>query len=139
MIQFAAQQLIQYRDVLLANTTESWKGLWVHIVGPQSQTLGIWCTGNGWAALGMARVLATIKHYPKARGKFPREEKELVNTMMSMFNGLKGVNVSVEYHQRNKKQDTVLKRKASDSSATIPRDSCETISLVMFKVKIQEM
>ena len=49
-----------YRQVLKANTTDSWKGLWHHIVGPESQDLGLWSTGNAWAAAGMTRVLATV-------------------------------------------------------------------------------
>lgn len=65
LMKTAVNQATKYRQVLRANTTASWEGLWVHIVGPQSQTLGIWSTGNGWAALGMVRVLATIKHWSR--------------------------------------------------------------------------
>lgn len=61
----AYYQCKYYREVLQANTTADWKGLWTHIVGPQSQTLGIWLTGNGWAALGMLRVYATILHWER--------------------------------------------------------------------------
>lgn len=53
-----------YRQVLHANTTASYKGLWEHIIGPQSQDTGLWATGNGWAAYGMARVLATVLKAP---------------------------------------------------------------------------
>ncbi|KAJ6627444.1 hypothetical protein B0H10DRAFT_1941186 [Mycena sp. CBHHK59/15] len=41
-------------------------GLWEHIIGPQSQDTGLWSTGNGWAAMGMARVLATVMKAPVA-------------------------------------------------------------------------
>lgn len=61
----AVDQAKYYRQVLQANTTESWKGLWVHIVGPQSATYGIWLTGNGWAALGMVRILAVMSNWPR--------------------------------------------------------------------------
>ncbi|KAK7989918.1 hypothetical protein PG989_010233 [Apiospora arundinis] len=40
------------------------EGLWHHIIGPQTQDLGIWSTGNAWAAAGMARVLATALKFP---------------------------------------------------------------------------
>ncbi|KAK8055647.1 hypothetical protein PG993_000874 [Apiospora rasikravindrae] len=39
-------------------------GLWHHIIGPQTQDLGIWSTGNAWAAAGMTRVLATALKFP---------------------------------------------------------------------------
>ncbi|KAI5861900.1 hypothetical protein GGS23DRAFT_611022 [Durotheca rogersii] len=44
------------RDAAGGNATD---GLWRHIVGPQSEDLGLWSTGNAWAAAGMSRVLAT--------------------------------------------------------------------------------
>ncbi|ESK86686.1 hypothetical protein Moror_10933 [Moniliophthora roreri MCA 2997] len=55
-----------YRQVLKANlpATISYAGLWKHIVGPQSADHGLWATGNGWAAGGMARVLATVIKAP---------------------------------------------------------------------------
>ncbi|KAF9039464.1 hypothetical protein BDZ89DRAFT_945434 [Hymenopellis radicata] len=46
-----------YREVLQSTGT----GAWSHIIGPQSYDPGHWSTGNGWAAAGMSRVLATIK------------------------------------------------------------------------------
>jgi hypothetical protein len=49
-----------YRQILKPNITDSWKGVWHHIVGPTSQDLGFWSTGHGWAAAGMTRVLATV-------------------------------------------------------------------------------
>jgi rhamnogalacturonyl hydrolase YesR len=99
MVIDAADQILLYRNVLLANTTQSWNGLWVHIVGPQSQTKGIWATGNGWAALGMARVLATIKAWPNTTAS-PDHINRLQTAMMAIFNGLTGVDVSVLQHKR---------------------------------------
>ncbi|KAK0200675.1 hypothetical protein DFS33DRAFT_1265762 [Desarmillaria ectypa] len=57
-----------YREVLQATniSSESYDGVWMHIIGPQSQDVGLWSTGNGWAAGGMARVLATIMKAPVA-------------------------------------------------------------------------
>ncbi|KAJ7624595.1 hypothetical protein FB45DRAFT_1060853 [Roridomyces roridus] len=66
-----------YREVLLFNSSASTfsplgtsptNGLWHHIIGPQSQDLGLWSTSNGWAAGGMARVLQTIIKAPVALG-----------------------------------------------------------------------
>ncbi|KAJ7147627.1 Six-hairpin glycosidase-like protein [Mycena crocata] len=51
-----------YRDVLKSDG-----GLWQHIVGPQAADPGHWSTGNGWAAAGMTRVLATIMRAPVAQ------------------------------------------------------------------------
>ncbi|KAF9049365.1 hypothetical protein BDZ89DRAFT_1089091 [Hymenopellis radicata] len=57
-----------YRAVLqdTAIADQSFNGVWHHIIGPQSQDLGLWSTGNGWAAGGMTRILATIMHAPMA-------------------------------------------------------------------------
>ena len=48
-----------YRDVLQPKNNQT-KGLWQHIIGPESRDTGLWSTGNGWAAAGMTRVLATV-------------------------------------------------------------------------------
>lgn len=42
-------------------------GAWMHIIGPQNQDTGLWSTGNGWAAAGMTRVLATFLKSPFAQ------------------------------------------------------------------------
>ena len=39
----------------------------MHIMGPQNQNTGLWPTGNGWAAAGMTRVLATFLKSPFAQ------------------------------------------------------------------------
>ncbi|KAI1342151.1 hypothetical protein F5Y15DRAFT_374358 [Xylariaceae sp. FL0016] len=59
----AMRQCLLYRDVLAvpSDADDDAAGLWHHIIGPESQDLGIWSTGNGWAAAGMARVYATAK------------------------------------------------------------------------------
>ncbi|KAJ7480229.1 hypothetical protein B0H11DRAFT_2025343 [Mycena galericulata] len=77
LLQTAYLQAGLYRQVLLFNSnsatpspagTSSTNGLWQHIVGPQSADPGLWSTGNGWAAAGMARVLATVIKAPVALG-----------------------------------------------------------------------
>lgn len=68
LLKTTVSQITLQRQILQLNGTSPYKGLWQHIVGPSSQTLGLWSTGNAWAALGMARVLATIKNWSKSAG-----------------------------------------------------------------------
>ncbi|KAF9446026.1 hypothetical protein P691DRAFT_795013 [Macrolepiota fuliginosa MF-IS2] len=58
-----------YRQVLRYNGKDQYNGLWMHIIGPQSQDTGLWSTGNAWAAAGMARVLATVINAPVAKSQ----------------------------------------------------------------------
>ncbi|KAI1273633.1 hypothetical protein F5Y07DRAFT_376174 [Xylaria sp. FL0933] len=67
LLRVAIEQCLLYRDVLAVPHGADAAGLWHHIIGPQNQDLGIWSTGNAWAAAGMARVLATAKKSPWAR------------------------------------------------------------------------
>jgi len=57
-----------YRQILQSNTTLSYKGAWEHIIGPANKDTGLWSTGNGWAAAGMTRVLATVMKAPVTQG-----------------------------------------------------------------------
>ncbi|KAJ7728269.1 hypothetical protein DFH07DRAFT_1066405 [Mycena maculata] len=75
LLETAYLQCGLYRQVLLFNSdsatpsavgSSATNGLWQHIVGPQSADPGLWSTGNGWAAAGMARVLATVIKAPIA-------------------------------------------------------------------------
>jgi rhamnogalacturonyl hydrolase YesR len=61
----AVQQCSLYRAVLVSRSPPGGRGngLWQHIVGPEKADPGYWSTSNGWAAAGMCRVLATIKHW----------------------------------------------------------------------------
>lgn len=62
MVQNAYNQCKLYRQYLRDNSTGA-NGLWKHILlGSGVQDNGHWSTGNGWAAAGMLRVLATIKN-----------------------------------------------------------------------------
>ncbi|EIW72178.1 hypothetical protein M231_01851 [Tremella mesenterica] len=57
LLQLAYTQCALYRDVLRQDS-----GLWAHIVmGTGASDPGLWLTGNGWAAMGMIRVLNTIR------------------------------------------------------------------------------
>jgi len=60
LLKESVRQCALYRQVLQANITADWTGVWSHIVGPANQDLGLWSTGNAWAAAGMTRVLATV-------------------------------------------------------------------------------
>jgi rhamnogalacturonyl hydrolase YesR len=64
LLQDTYKQCGLYRDVL--QSTDQGPGLWKHIVGPEGADPGHWATGNGWAAAGMARVLATLLRAPVA-------------------------------------------------------------------------
>lgn len=83
----AAKQAGLYREILQANTTAAWKGLWTHIVGPESQTLGIWLTGNGWAAMGMSRVLATLLHWPATANTSKSQQANLKKWIYEILHG----------------------------------------------------
>lgn len=95
LLRQAVRQCGLYREVLQANTTASWDGLWTHIVGPQSQTLGVWATGNGWAALGMARVLATVTNWSVSAG-WLTEQAQLKRWIMEILDGADEVQVDPE-------------------------------------------
>ncbi|KAI0198286.1 hypothetical protein F4808DRAFT_436491 [Astrocystis sublimbata] len=66
LLRVAVEQCLLYRDVLAVPDEADAAGLWHHIIGPQTQDLGIWSTGNAWAAAGMTRVLATARKSPWA-------------------------------------------------------------------------
>jgi len=63
LLRVAVQQCLLYRDVLAVPQQQDPRagGLWHHIDGPHTEDLGIWSTGNAWAAAGMTRVLATAR------------------------------------------------------------------------------
>ncbi|ESK86698.1 hypothetical protein Moror_10945 [Moniliophthora roreri MCA 2997] len=66
LLKEAVRQCGLQRQVLQANLSDStsYKGVWHHIIGPQSYEPGLWSTGNAWSAGGMTRVLATIMKAP---------------------------------------------------------------------------
>ncbi|GME61493.1 Six-hairpin glycosidase-like protein [Neofusicoccum parvum] len=88
------QQCLLYRDVLAAPAAApSAPGLWHHIVGPQSQDLGMWSTGNAWAAAGMARVLATARRSPHA-GSLAAETAALSAAVRAILDGAMAVDAA---------------------------------------------
>ncbi|KAI0067410.1 hypothetical protein BV25DRAFT_1819734 [Artomyces pyxidatus] len=74
MVQEAYTQIKLYRNYL---NDPNAKGLWKHILlGQSGNDEGHWSTGNGWAAAGMLRVMATMKNSQYA-GSFKSEIKDL--------------------------------------------------------------
>lgn len=77
----AVQQIGLYRDILKAGDLN-----WRHIIGPQSQDTGLWSTGNGWAVLGMTRVLHTLQKWP-ASGALGSSAGQLKSWIKEIFDG----------------------------------------------------
>jgi hypothetical protein len=79
----AVKQITAYREVLLHRSALIKAGgkeedgygqgqdtakAWMHIIGPENQDLGFWSTSNGWAALGIASVIAILQKWPGDSG-----------------------------------------------------------------------
>ncbi|KAI5837389.1 Six-hairpin glycosidase-like protein [Morchella snyderi] len=85
LLKESVRQARLYREVLIKED-----GLWTHIIGPQSADNGSWSTGNGWAAAGMTRVLATVMKAPISKGwtseiaELKREIKEILDAVMTV-------------------------------------------------------
>ncbi|KAJ7155952.1 Six-hairpin glycosidase-like protein [Mycena crocata] len=103
LISEAYNQIKLYRNYL-RNGKEA-DGLWKHIVlGTDSadgaNDEGHWSTGNGWAAAGMLRVLATMKNSPYAKD-FNNQQKDLGNWVKeihsAMFANIDSTNIFTNY------------------------------------------
>jgi rhamnogalacturonyl hydrolase YesR len=81
LLKQTAQQCLLYHDVLATDL-----GPWHHIIGPENQDLGLWSTGNGWAAAGMARVLATMMKSPFAEAT-KNEQNALIADIKAIIDG----------------------------------------------------
>jgi hypothetical protein len=85
LLKESVRQAKLYREVLVKPD-----GLWTHIIGPQSADNGSWSTGNGWAAAGMTRVLATVMKAPISKGwtseiaELKQEIKEILDAVMTV-------------------------------------------------------
>ncbi|KAF5383015.1 hypothetical protein D9615_004857 [Tricholomella constricta] len=89
LLRESVEQCRYYREVLQANTTMPYKGVWERIIGPKSQDAGLWSTGNGWAAAGMTRVLATVMKAPIAQNASWKLDaiQDLTFWIMEILNG----------------------------------------------------
>ncbi|KAJ6547575.1 Six-hairpin glycosidase-like protein [Mycena capillaripes] len=102
LINEAYNQIKLYRNYLRDTSA---KNLWKHIVlGTDSADAandeGHWSTGNGWAAAGMLRVLATMKNSPYSKD-FSNQQKDLGNWVKeihtAMFANLDSTNIFTNY------------------------------------------
>ncbi|KAF2164010.1 hypothetical protein M409DRAFT_37159 [Zasmidium cellare ATCC 36951] len=84
LMQQAVSQCSLYRGILQPSGST-----WQHIVpGPSGTTdRGIWSTGNGWAAMGMARVLATIMHWPNGASNLGQQQNQLTGWIKEIVDG----------------------------------------------------
>ena len=74
----AARQCELYRDVLVTPALP-----WLHIVGDHVSDEQLWSSSNGWAAAGMARVLATMQN-----SKYKSSTKTQQASLTSMIKGI---------------------------------------------------
>ncbi|KAF9693203.1 hypothetical protein EKO04_008616 [Ascochyta lentis] len=81
LLREAFNQITLYRNFLQDKST----GLWRHIAGARTDA-GSWSTGNGWTLGGIARVLATIKHWPTSAG-WTAEQQNLTQYAKEIVDG----------------------------------------------------
>lgn len=88
-LRYAAEQSGLYREVLKADIADGdvSSGAWQHIIGPETQDTGIWSTGNGWAAMGMARVLGTLLHWHPADTSDDSQKRDLFTWIGEILQG----------------------------------------------------
>ncbi|KAF8501212.1 Six-hairpin glycosidase-like protein [Gautieria morchelliformis] len=67
--------------------------LWMHIVMGAGNDSGHWSTGNGWAASGMLRVLATIKNSNFAH-QLQSEQTDITNWVVEILDGMYSQNTT---------------------------------------------
>ena len=92
LLRLTIQQCGLYRQILQANMTtttqKNMQGIWEHIIGPNDYQPGLWSTGNGWAAAGMTRVLATTLKWEISASWTPEQQlltqwiKEIIDGIM---------------------------------------------------------
>ena len=89
LLQIAHDQCSLYRSALRQSN-----GLWKHIVdGTGNLDPGQWATGNAWAAMGMLRVLATIK-WSQFAGDMGSQMSDLQSWVEEILTGSDGYIVS---------------------------------------------
>ncbi|KAI0822092.1 Six-hairpin glycosidase-like protein [Trametes gibbosa] len=84
LVQQAYDQCRLYRQYLVDDEAG---GMWKHIVLGSNADGGHWSTGNGWAAAGMLRVLATIQHSQYAKN-MKNQAKDLTNWVSEIHTGI---------------------------------------------------
>lgn len=88
LLREAGHQCLLQQEILRPQRSHNrTPGLWRHIIGPDdAQDLGFWATGNGWAAAGMTRVLATIQHWGPSKS-WTSEQNSLKKSIIDILNG----------------------------------------------------
>lgn len=103
----AFHQIELYRDQLHDDGANN---LWKHIVmGGSGEDPGHWSTGNGWAAMGMLRVMGTIKASSMA-GDFPDQINTLQSWVEEIIDGM--------YDLASAQHNTALFRNYPDNTNT---------------------
>jgi len=100
LLKESALQCQYYHDVLIQPSST-----WMHIIGPEVQDYALWSTGNGWAAAGMSRVLATLKKSPLA-SKTKKEQSSLVSMIQQILDGTIALDTDNSGLLRNYLNDT---------------------------------
>lgn len=81
----AFNQISLYRDQLHDPDANN---LWKHIVlGGSGEDHGHWATGNGWAAMGMLRVMGTYRASPRARD-YQDKQNTLITWVEEIVEGM---------------------------------------------------
>ncbi|KAF8152554.1 Six-hairpin glycosidase-like protein [Crassisporium funariophilum] len=84
VVEESYNQIKLYRNYL----RDPKQNLWKHILlGSSGNDQGFWSTGNGWAAGGMLRVLATMKRSEYAN-TFKNEQNDLANWVREIHSGM---------------------------------------------------
>lgn len=88
LLREAAHQCLLQQEILRPQRSHARiPGLWRHIIGPDDdQDLGLWATGNGWAAAGMTRVLATLQMWGPSKS-WTSEQDSLKTSIIDILNG----------------------------------------------------
>ncbi|TFK35178.1 Six-hairpin glycosidase-like protein [Crucibulum laeve] len=84
LLEDAYTQIKLYRNYLRDSKANMWKHV---LLGTSGNDEGFWSTGNGWAAAGMLRVLATIKQSEFANS-MKNEQKDLGAWTREILDGI---------------------------------------------------
>lgn len=108
LLHVAVKQCLLYRNALVVPHDTDAAGLWHHIIGPQNEDLGIWSTGNAWAAAGMARVLATAR-----KSRWARALASDLNSLTAAIRGILDAAIALDNAEP---QEPLLRNYLNDTS-----------------------
>ncbi|PPQ95428.1 hypothetical protein CVT26_008449 [Gymnopilus dilepis] len=84
LVEEAYNQIKLYRNYLRDPNSSMWRHV---LLGASENDEGFWSTGNGWAAAGMLRVLATMRQSEYAN-TFKNEQKDLSSWVQEIHAGV---------------------------------------------------